>query len=193
MNAPHPPVGPDLRPRKTRDERRAVALRGWMVLASDNSIWDFTLTDLSYGGCRLETAAPLRRGDEVKLSVANRGKIEAVVRWRRERAVGLSFIQVAEEGQTPRQVERLKADLEVIVRRQGRRGQQLDARDISPLGCCLVFVDVPRVDDRIWIQLPGLEAIEARVRWVEGHCAGVMFEKPIHAAVFDLLLERWRR
>jgi hypothetical protein len=192
MNAPTTPVRSDLRPHRSRDERRQVALKGWMVRSSDNSIWDFILTDLSYGGCRLETAAPLRRGEEVKLSVANRGTIESVVRWRREQAVGLSFTAATEEGQQPRQVERLKTDLEVVVRRQGRRSQPLDARDVSPLGCCLVFVDVPRVDDRIWIQLPGLEAIEAKVRWVEGHCAGVMFEKPIHAAVFDLLLERWQ-
>jgi hypothetical protein len=40
------------------------------------------------------------------------------------------------------------------------------------------------------LKFDGLEAIEAEVCWVEGFVAGLQFDKPIHPAVFDLLLHR---
>jgi hypothetical protein len=40
------------------------------------------------------------------------------------------------------------------------------------------------------LKFDGLEALEAEVCWVDGFVAGLQFDKPIHPAVFDLLLER---
>jgi hypothetical protein len=40
--------------------------------------------------------------------------------------------------------------------------------------------------------LDGLEALDAEVCWVDGHVAGLRFERTIHPAVFDLLLQRLR-
>ena len=38
--------------------------------------------------------------------------------------------------------------------------------------------------------MPALEALDSEVCWMEGFTAGLRFEKSIHPAVFDLLLER---
>jgi hypothetical protein len=35
--------------------------------------------------------------------------------------------------------------------------------------------------------------MEARVRWVDNYVAGLKFERPMHPAVFDLLLQRLDR
>lgn len=173
-----------------RPERRESKLRGWFI-RPDDSRWNFVMTNLSYGGCRLQTLAPLFRGEEIRLVVGDKGKIDAVVRWRRGDDVGLSFDPIDDKKVIARQADRARVEASVLVRRQYRRSQWLDAHDISPLGCCLNFVDVPRQDDLLWIQLPGLEALQGRVRWVEGHRAGLHFEKPIHPAVYSLLLEKW--
>ena len=42
------------------------------------------------------------------------------------------------------------------------------------------------------IKFEGLEAMDAEVCWVQGFQAGLRFERPIHPAVFDLLLARLR-
>ncbi|WP_300973652.1 PilZ domain-containing protein [Sphingomonas sp. LHG3406-1] len=175
-----------------REERRPTALSGWLARPTAERSWDFILTNLSYGGCRLRTDAPLVRGDEVNLTVHRRGAIPAVVRWRNGHGVGLSFVvEAPPRTEVPRQAKRRPLAMAVIVRRAGRRSQSLDASDISPRGCCLAFVDPPRPDDWIWVALPGLEPMEGRIRWVEDYRAGVEFVKPIHDAVFDLLLLRW--
>lgn len=183
------------RRRRVRDDRRSVALKGYLVPCDDGTPSDIALANLSYGGCQLHTTANLRHGEAVRLFVAGRGKIDAVVRWTRGSSVGLSFLtaeeQEAQRVRVPREADRLTTRLSVLVRRPGRRGQWIDGHDISPLGCRLEFVDPPRRNDRLWVQLPGLETIEARVRWVDGGQVGTLFEHPIHPAVYDLLLERW--
>jgi hypothetical protein len=184
-------------PRRSRADRRDVALTGFLVRSIEQVPWEVSLSNLSYGGCRLQTDAKLKRGEAVRLSVAGRGKIDAVVRWTRGASAGLSFLPDGDRSEAakvtiPREAERLRTRLNILVRRQGRRGQWIDGHDISPLGCRLEFVDAPRPNDRLWVQLPGLEAIEARVRWVDGNQAGILFANPIHPAVYELLLDRWK-
>jgi len=54
----------------------------------------------------------------------------------------------------------------------------------------LRLVGLPRVGDRMLFKLAGLDAIDCHVRWVEGYSAGLQFDRPIHPAVFDLLMAR---
>jgi hypothetical protein len=178
---------------KRCEERRAASLRGWFTRLYDQSIWDFLIINLSYGGCQLRTGAQLQVGEKLSLYVMRRGVIEATVKWRGGDSVGLEFhVERPSKAHWPRKAPRHKAAIGVLVRRQGRKSQQIDATDVSRLGCCLDFVDAPREGDRLWVQLPCLEPIETTVRWVENYKAGVAFEKPIHSAVFDLLLEMWQ-
>lgn len=180
---------PDLSP---REERKPAQLSGWMERPGSDKAFDFTVLNLSYGGCRLETDAPLARGEKVVLHVHRRGSIPAVVRWRNGHGIGLSFTPTEEaKPAKPRKVERLPLNAEIIVRRAGRRAQSLEISDLSRFGCCLQFVEPPRAEDWIWVALPSLAPVEARVRWVENHRAGVEFVRPIHESVFELLLVRW--
>jgi hypothetical protein len=52
------------------------------------------------------------------------------------------------------------------------------------------LVERPSEGERVLIRFEGLEALEAEVCWVEGFTAGVKFERPMHPAVFELLIER---
>lgn len=60
--------------------------------------------------------------------------------------------------------------------------------DASRYGCKIDFVEKPRLDDRVWVKFDGLEALEGLVCWVDGFTGGVEFEKPIHPAVFEMLV-----
>ena len=90
----------------------------------------------------------------------------------------------------PRRSSRTAVDAEVILRRPGQLSFRVRVHDVSPTGCKIEFVERPKLDDRVWIKFDGLEALEASVCWVDGFVAGVALEKPIHPAVFDLLVRK---
>lgn len=46
------------------------------------------------------------------------------------------------------------------------------------------------VGDNVWLRLPTLGAIPARVVWAEGHRTGFRFDQPLHPAVLSMLVER---
>ena len=90
----------------------------------------------------------------------------------------------------PRNKSRATVDAHVTTRRPGFHNFKVRICDLSEDGCRIEFVDRPKVGERIWVKLEGLEAIEATICWVKSGLAGARFERPLHPAVFDLLLKR---
>ena len=174
-----------------RRERRPVSLRGF-ALREDGSTAEILLLDLSYEGCGIETPLDLAPGETLKLSVLRRGAIEARVRWCNGGKAGLVFEaeKPAEKQHWPRRFERTALTAEVSMRRLGKHTFKVQVFDVSPDGCKLELVDKPRVDEHVLVKFDGLEALKAEVCWIEGNHAGLRFEKSIHPAVFELLLER---
>jgi hypothetical protein len=62
--------------------------------------------------------------------------------------------------------------------------------DLATVGCKVEFVERPKAGELLWIKFDGIEAIEATVRWVDGHIGGLRFIRPFYPSVFDLLLAR---
>lgn len=174
-----------------RRERRPVSLRGF-ALREDGSTAEILLLDLSYEGCGIETALDFAPGESLRLSILRRGAIEAKVRWCKNGKAGLVFESEApaEKQYWPRRFERTVLTAEVSMRRLGKNTFRVQVFDASPDGCKLELVDKPRVEEHVLVKFDGLEALEAEVCWIEGNQAGLRFEKSIHPAVFDLLLER---
>ena len=77
-----------------RLERRPVRMRGHVILG-DGTHHEIHLLDLSYEGCGIETSATLEPGQALKLSVLQRGAMDAVVRWTRGDKAGLAFVPEA--------------------------------------------------------------------------------------------------
>jgi hypothetical protein len=175
-----------------REERRPVALPGWLTRPGQGlAAHDFFIDNLSYGGCRMQSAAPLERGDAVSLTVLRRGAIPGVVRWHNEHGIGVSFIpETPEKIEKPRKVERIPIQTLMAVRYAGCRPRSVPATNLSRFGCCLAFDDLPTVGEWVWVAMPGLSPIEARVRWADNFRAGVEFVHPLHASVLDMLLQR---
>ena len=89
-----------------------------------------------------------------------------------------------------RQSMRATLDSPVMSRRAGFSNFRVSIRNLSPEGCKIEFIDRPKVNEHVWVKLEGLEAIEAIVCWVGAHEAGLRFGRPLHPAVFDLLVHK---
>jgi hypothetical protein len=168
-----------------------VTLRGFAE-REDGSTVEVRLLDLSYEGCGIECPVALDAGEALKLTVMRRGVIETRVRWCREGKAGLVFESdhAAQELYSPRRFERAPLTAEVSMRRLGKLNYRVHVFDISPEGCRVELVDRPHLQEHVLIKLDGIEGLQAEVCWVEGTSAGLKFERSIHPAVFDLLLER---
>ena len=95
-----------------------------------------------------------------------------------------------DDGSNARRAERIPLRAEVHLRRPGQLSFRVDVFDLSPQGCKIEFVDRPKIGDAVWVKFFGLEAMEARVRWIDGHIAGVQFVNEIHLAVFENVINR---
>jgi hypothetical protein len=90
----------------------------------------------------------------------------------------------------PRRVPRISLEAEVTLRRSGQINYRVHVYDISLEGCRLEFVERPDLDELLWVRFDGLEALEAVVCWTLPPLVGLQFRRPIHPAVFDLLVSR---
>ena len=177
-----------------RRERRPMSLRGFLVL-EDGTSAEILVLDLSYEGCGIETPIELAPGQAVTLSVLRRGAILAFVRWSSGGNAGLVFKPEEPEAkrqQHPRSSERTALSAEVVIRRLGKANFRVRVFDLSPQGCKVELIELPGIGEHVLVKFAGLEVLEAEVCWVESNCAGVRFEKVIHPAVFDLMVERMK-
>ena len=90
----------------------------------------------------------------------------------------------------PRRSERVRLSAVVVLRLPGSKHSRVNVHDLSLHGCRIDFVQRPRIEDRVWVKLGDFEPLEAQVCWVQGCTGGVAFERPLHPAVFDVLIER---
>ncbi|MEO8176472.1 MAG: PilZ domain-containing protein [Sphingomicrobium sp.] len=79
---------------------------------------------------------------------------------------------------------------EVSLRRSGQHNYRANVYDVSEHGCKVEFVERPTLDEVVWVKFEGLEALEAIVCWVDDFAAGLEFQRPVHPAVFEVLLQR---
>ncbi len=79
---------------------------------------------------------------------------------------------------------------EVSLRRSGQNNYRANVHDVSQNGCKVEFVERPMLDETVWVKFEGLEALEAIVCWVDEFAVGLEFQRPVHPAVFEVLLER---
>lgn len=174
-----------------RRERRPVAIRGY--LARDGGLTEIVqLIDLNYGGCGIATPVALAPGEKVKLAVAGRGAMPAVVRWYGEGKAGLDFEAAFEKPRqmVERSADRIEVEAEIGLRAAGQHAYRVHVLDLSTDGCRVELVELPHVGDAMRVKFDGLEMIEAEVCWVDGHVAGLKFARHIHPAVLDLLIAR---
>ena len=85
---------------------------------------------------------------------------------------------------------RLALEADVGFRRRREAHYNIKMHDMTPEGCRIASPE--RIDrgELVWVQLPSLESLAARVKWTRAWQSGVEFERPMHVAVFDMMAGR---
>jgi hypothetical protein len=115
----------------------------------------------------------------VLLAMADEGEAD-IARLEREGST-------PDEGEIERRTDRTSLSAEVRLRLSGEHGYRVSVFDLSAEGCKIEFVNRPKIGAVVWVKFEDLEAVEASVRWVDGHIGGVRFQRPLHEAVFQRL------
>jgi hypothetical protein len=88
-----------------------------------------------------------------------------------------------------RRTDRRQFDVAVKFR-SGTRRATVKANDISQFGARISGVFLVHVGDRMFLTLPGIAPIEARVAWVAEFEFGCEFVAPLHQAILDAIIAR---
>lgn len=87
--------------------------------------------------------------------------------------------------------QRVAAD--VGFRRTREPRHPVPLRDLSPEGCRIGSRLGLDRGELVWVRLPSLESLPARVRWAGELESGVEFDRPMHVAVYDMIAGRLAR
>ena len=90
----------------------------------------------------------------------------------------------------PRNNPRTKLTAEVSLRRVGHHNFKVPIFDASVRGCKVEYIDRPELDEVVFVKFDGLEPLRGYVCWIGEREIGLEFDRPIHPAVFDLLVRR---
>ncbi len=98
-----------------------------------------------------------------------------------------AFRTEAERRRADRANVRITADL----RRTGRIPFAVTVLDLSQTGCQCRTTSKVVMGDRIWISLPGFNALEAVVRWKTSRGFGCEWTQNMHISVFEHISLRY--
>jgi hypothetical protein len=80
---------------------------------------------------------------------------------------------------------RKAVQLEARVRDRGSTKFSIKVVDLSVTGFRAETAFTTRPGSLIWINLPGLQGLEAEIAWQRGEHIGAAFRQALHPAVFD--------
>ena len=93
-----------------------------------------------------------------------------------------------EEVHDGRRASRAEVTVGAGLRQRGASGVTIQLLDLSTNGFrAATHLELePGID--VWLRLPGLESLHARVVWQRGHMIGCEFVRPLHPAVLEMLV-----
>ena len=98
----------------------------------------------------------------------------------------------AQTSQQSRKSERVPVEFPAALRQRGASGVSVQIMDLSTDGFRVAthLELAPGTD--VWLRLPGLEPCHARVRWSDGPYVGCAFDRPLHSAVLQMMVQKAR-
>ncbi len=89
-----------------------------------------------------------------------------------------------------RQAERTGVEIGAGLRQRGASGVSVQILDLSTHGFrASTHLDLQAGAD-VWLKLPGLEPLHAKVAWTSAHFVGCAFERPLHPAVLQMVVRK---
>jgi PilZ domain len=85
---------------------------------------------------------------------------------------------------------RLRVEASAEFRRKREMRYSIPIHDLTAQGCRIGSPERLIRGEMVWLQLPSLESLSARVKWAGLGVSGIEFEQPMHGAVFDMMAQR---
>jgi hypothetical protein len=100
------------------------------------------------------------------------------------------FGELATSAVSPRKTAREGCEIGAGLRQRGASGVSVQILDLSTHGFrASTHLDLQKGAD-VWLKLPGLEALHARVAWMNGYLVGCEFMRPLHPAVLQMVVRK---
>jgi hypothetical protein len=95
-------------------------------------------------------------------------------------------------GYDGRRATRTEVVLGAGLRQRGAHAVTIQVLDLSTHGFrAATHLNLMEGSD-VWLKMPGLESLHARVAWMNGHLMGCEFVRPLHPAVLDMVVRTAR-
>jgi hypothetical protein len=79
------------------------------------------------------------------------------------------------------------------LRQRGAHAITVQVLDLSVTGFRAATHLTLETGSDVWLKMPGLESLHARVVWMRGHLLGCEFVRPLHPAVLDMVVRTVNR
>ncbi len=101
------------------------------------------------------------------------------------------FMRYEDAAQEDRCAPRIKLRIPASMRPSGSPGFAILVKDLSISGIACEALTGMKGGTRVWITLPGLSALQAKIVWNDGTMVGCEFDNLLNAAVLDNILARF--
>ena len=102
-----------------------------------------------------------------------------------------SYQRYEDAAQEDRSAPRVRLDIPASMRPSGSRGFAVIVRDLSLSGVACEALTAMSPGTRIWLTLPGLSALQAKIVWNDGTMVGCAFDTLLNPAVMQNILDRF--
>jgi len=106
-------------------------------------------------------------------------------------SIGKSFLRYEDAAQEDRSAPRVKLKIPAQMRPSGSPAFAVIVRDLSLSGVACEALTGMSAGTRIWLTLPGLSALQAKIVWNDGTMVGCEFDTLLNLAVMENVLARF--
>ncbi|MES2783228.1 MAG: PilZ domain-containing protein [Pseudomonadota bacterium] len=103
----------------------------------------------------------------------------------------MSYIRYEDAAQEDRSAPRVRLKIPAIMRPSGSPGFSVIVRDLSLSGVACEALTGMAAGTRVWLTLPGLTALQAKIVWNDGTIVGCEFSTLLNPAVLENILARF--
>jgi PilZ domain len=106
-------------------------------------------------------------------------------------SMGKSFLRYEDAAQEDRSAPRVKLKIPAQMRPSGSPAFAVIVRDLSLSGVACEALTGMSAGTRVWLTLPGLSALQAKIVWNDGTMVGCEFDTLLNLAVMENVLARF--
>jgi hypothetical protein len=104
---------------------------------------------------------------------------------------GQHYLRYEDAAQEDRSAPRVRLKIPAQMRPSGSPGFSVVVKDLSLSGVACEALTGMGTGTRVWLTLPGLAALEAKIVWNDGTMVGCEFDKLLNVAVMENVLARF--